>query len=194
MRLGFDFSTALRAEFDLLRQRRVAVRAGGAHSLPPGFLLEHLAVFLGDFGMRPNLLHGAAGLGGSHLYPHIGRTFLAKTFLGVPATLATYPRRAARALDELGTNLFGGFQKSLVVGFLPGGGAGALAEIGSVPKDASKQAACRIQCVGDRAQCEGLKLCAVACAAAVAVELKLKAMFGALIRVIAGELDFLSHS
>jgi hypothetical protein len=79
------------------------------------------------------------------------------------------------------------------VGRLPLGGAYPLADIRGVTEDSTEKAAGGVQGAGNRAKDEWLETRAVAVAATIAIELELEAVIGALIGVIAGELDFLAH-
>lgn len=150
-RFGLNGRTTLWAELDFCGQRGVAVGTSGAHALRPGVLLQHLTVFLRHFGVRPDFLHCATCLGGGHLHTQVRGTFFAKTFVGVPATLAAYPRGATWALDKLGSYLFDGFEKGIIVCLFPGGRASALTEIRCMSKNPTKQTAGGIECAGDRA-------------------------------------------
>ncbi|MGB9673078.1 MAG: hypothetical protein ACPL3P_02995 [Anaerolineales bacterium] len=47
----------------------------------------------------------------------------------IPTALATYPRTAARALDEIGFEFLDRLDKRIIMGFLPGCGTGALTEV-----------------------------------------------------------------
>jgi hypothetical protein len=187
-----DLSPTFGAEFGFSGLRLAAVGAGGSHTLPPCLFFHHRQILFRHFGVCPNLFRRAAGLGSCHLDPQIWGALFTQAMLLIPAGFTADLRRTGRTLDEIGLDLFDGFEESLVVRLFPGSGAHTFTSIGQTTEQTSEDIAGRVQGGGGGSQGRTLEASAITRTTSITLEFKLEALVGAQVGIITGKFNSLT--